>query len=904
MIDNSALAFSTSVSSGIDSAPVFSLDAPGTWTSHQSNAEDYGSRVLVQPDGKIIIIGKIGGSPTSQVLVQRFNADGTLDLTFNAGATSIATLPANAFIQGAALDADGNILIAASAIRTANFNQFVLVRLTPEGALDTTFDSDSIALTQIGTRSDVPRTMLVQADGQIILAGSTQTDTSSLTRDFAFVRYNADGSLDTTFDTDGILTSASPGSSDAVTGMVELADGGFMAVATRAVTGVSNSVVLIKYNSNAAVDTTFGTDGMQTVAISATSSAFASNGLIAQDDGKFVVTGSEDRGLGDGSSTGFVMRFNANGTPDASFGTDGKVVVQLGTLIDQVLAVVQQDDGKLVVSGLSFYSGTSNHGFIARFNENGTLDTTFSTDGVAWSPFPSPADDAFQNLALQADGKIVVTGFRAHTGTPYPEDYDRVLLRYNADGTLDTTFNNAYSLGEAVSYTENAGAIVLDATAQVYDAELTAQDSYGGSTLTLSRHGGASADDVFGSSGEISLADGNVLIGATVVGTFSSGNGSISIQFAADTTQAQVNSVMSGLTYANTSDAPGTSVTIDWVFSDGNVAGGQGTGGVMSATGTTTIAISQTNDLLLGDVGISGAAVVGKRLTVDSSLSDADGLGAFSYQWLRGETPIPDANASTYTVKAADIGFQLRVTVSYVDGGGTSESETSSATVAVGIAVTPQPGTHEVIGTSGNDQLLSGRGRDDMIGGAGDDVYYVNQGGDTIFEEMNGGFDTVIAKTSYTLADNVENLTLTGDEDLRATGNELDNTITGNNGDNRIVGGLGADVLTGGQGEDKFMFLSTADSSGYKSIDVITDFSSEQADVIHLKTIDADPSRLGNQAFRFIGSDDFSATNAAGQVRFDPVTQTIYASTDADADAELAIQVVGVETLSSEDFVL
>ncbi|MES2633211.1 MAG: hypothetical protein V4669_09590 [Pseudomonadota bacterium] len=903
MIDNSALAISVIVSPA-DTAPVFSLDAPGTWTSHQAGADDYGSRVLVQADGKILVIGKVGGSPSSQVLVQRFNTDGTIDATYNGGATAIATLAANAFVQGAALDADGNLLVVASAIRAGNFNQFVLVRFTPDGALDTTFDTDGIALTQVGSRNDLPRAILVQADGHILVAGSTQTDTSSLTRDFAVVRYNADGSLDTGFDSDGIATLASPGSSDAVTGLVELADGAFLAVGNQLVSGVSNHVVLTKYNSDATLDTNFGTDGVQSVAISATSSAFASNALIAQDDGKFVVTGSEDRGLGNGSTVGFVMRFNEDGTPDASFGSGGKVVVQLGTFIDQVLAVVQQDDGKLLVSGLSFYSETSNHGFIARFNLDGTLDTTFSTDGVAWSPFPSPGDDGFQNLTLQDDGKIVVTGFRAHTGDPFPEDYDRMLLRYNADGTLDTTFNNANSLGETVSYTPNAAPIILDATAQVYDAELTAQDSYGGSTLTLSRHGGASAADVFGSSGDIALADGNVLIGSAIVGTFVNGNGSISIQFAADTSQAQVNSVMSGLTYANASDAPGTSVTIDWVFSDGNLSGGQGSGGVMSATGTTTIAITQANDLPQGDVGISGAAVVGKRLAVDSHLSDADGLGAFTYQWLRGETPITDANASTYTVKEADIGFQLRVTVSYVDGGGTSESATSSATVAVGIAVAAEPGSREVVGTSGNDQLLSGHARDSMYGGTGDDVYYVNQGGDTIFEELNGGNDTVIAKTSYALGNNVENLTLTGDDDIRATGNDLDNALRGNNGDNRIVGGLGEDTLTGGQGEDKFMFLSTADSSGHKSMDIITDFSSAQGDVIHLKAIDANPGRWGDQSFKFIGSDEFSSTDATGQLRFDPVTQTIYASTDTDAEAEFAVQVVGVEMLSSEDFVL
>src|SRR5690606_30180534 len=104
-----------------------------------------------------------------------------------------------------------------------------------------------------------------------------------------------------------------------------------------------------------------------------------------------------------------------------------------------------------------------------------------------------------------------------------------------------------------------------------------------------------------------------------------------------------------------------------------------------------------------------------------------------------------------------------------------------------------------------------GAGADIMIGGWGDDTYVVDQLGDVIIEHEHEGVDTVESYISYTLGETLENLTLLGDADLQATGNDGNNVIRGNAGNNRIISGAGADVMYGGAGDDYYVAVSATD---------------------------------------------------------------------------------------------
>jgi VCBS repeat-containing protein len=159
-------------------------------------------------------------------------------------------------------------------------------------------------------------------------------------------------------------------------------------------------------------------------------------------------------------------------------------------------------------------------------------------------------------------------------------------------------------------------------------------------------------------------------------------------------------------------------------------------------------------------------------------------------------------------------------------------------------------------GGAGNDTLDGGTGNDIMRGGTGDDTYAVDSASDIVTEIASEGTDTVNSSITYTLAANVENLTLTGSGAINGTGNAQDNVITGNSGNNQlmsgagndvITGGFGADTLTGGIGNDTFSYLATTDSPGGSSVDVITDFTKGQDKIDLAALLGATDLVWGNQ---------------------------------------------------------
>ena len=293
--------------------------------------------------------------------------------------------------------------------------------------LDRSFGGDGTVTTAIGSGHENVRAVAIQADGKIVVAGYSHNGTDY---DFAVVRYTAAGALDASFGSNGTVTTAI-GSSDAhIHGMALQPDGKIVVVGhSHAESG--DDMAVARYNPDGTLDASFGSNGTVTTAIGS-GYAYGFAAAVQAADGKIVVAGT---GSGGTNYDMAVARYNPDGTLDASFGSNGTVTTAIGASNDQGQAMALQPDGKIVVAGYSFI-GTSEDFAVVRYNPDGSLDASFGSNGTVTTAIGSGEDRGYA-VAIQADGKIVVTG-RSHNGT----DYDFAAARYNPDGSLDASFGN------------------------------------------------------------------------------------------------------------------------------------------------------------------------------------------------------------------------------------------------------------------------------------------------------------------------------------------------------------------------------------------------------------------------------------------------------------------------------
>ncbi|HSW12179.1 MAG TPA: hypothetical protein VLI06_05020 [Solimonas sp.] len=225
--------------------------------------------------------------------------------------------------------------------------------------------------------------------------------------------------------------------------------------------------------------------------------------------------------------------------------------------------------------------------------------------------------------------------------------------------------------------------------------------------------------------------------------------------------------------------------------------------------------------------------------------------------------------------------------------------------------LTGNAGNNVLNGGAGADMISGGAGADTMSGGTGDDWYVVDNVNDIVVEGSDG-LDGVSSSVSYVLGATVEALELVGGDAINATGNGGGNNMVGGDGDNVLDGrggddilgaGDGSDTLIGGSGSDQFFFmLFHATGQADAQRDTITDFHHAEGDLIDLSLMDAVAATAGDDAFTYISSASFSGTDASGQLRYSG--GVLYASTDADADAEFSVGLTGTPALVVADLVL
>jgi len=353
-----------------------------------------GSGVAMQADGKIVVAGTylLYNSNTSYDFgVARFLSDGTLDSTFGNGGIVGTDFGSNfqEFGEDVAIQPDGKIVVVGS-----SFDRFAVARYNTNGQLDTTFDGDGRVRTDVAPGQDAAMAVVL-IGGKIVVAGDSNG--------FGIARYNANGSLDTTFAGDGTTSvRLSQSGTDRGAGVVDGGGGAPVVAGMICPGGVPCGFGVERFTTGGAFDGSFG-DGGLGFTRPATDSDSKGRAIAVQPDGKLVVageSGEDDFGL---------ARFNADGTIDAGFGIGGGTTISFGEgRHDFPSSVVVQDDGTIITVGTSYDGGFSSSSFaLSGHDSAGSPDPTFGAGGKLRTSFQTSSGAA--DVAIDGD-RIVVVG--------------------------------------------------------------------------------------------------------------------------------------------------------------------------------------------------------------------------------------------------------------------------------------------------------------------------------------------------------------------------------------------------------------------------------------------------------------------------------------------------------------
>jgi uncharacterized delta-60 repeat protein len=389
----------------------------------------------LQSDGKEIVAGSRNyWNAGVNLVVSRFNTDGTLDSTFGdkskgskLGYATVLVAPNAKYfadydvsVSSVQVQSDGKILVAGSVDTTdlifKNYRIFV-TRLNANGSLDTTFGSNGTAVYDYGTGKDGAADMVLTPQGKILLSAYTSDAGAS------FLRLNANGSLDATFGTNGRVVTGFPvGSILLQTNSSDPSGYKIILGSSATPTGqTAPEALLARFSSAGVLDTTFGSGGvaMTQIPIDASHSSgsiYKGSGIVGmafQADGSIVAVGSValvDPAISTSTiHDAAVLRYDANGNLDTTFGNGGTVTTifgMAGTFNDSSYSGLAIDaDQNIVVTG-SWSSATSGHMTLVRYTSSGALDPTFGDSGNGIET--STTIGGGHSVNIKANGKIIV----------------------------------------------------------------------------------------------------------------------------------------------------------------------------------------------------------------------------------------------------------------------------------------------------------------------------------------------------------------------------------------------------------------------------------------------------------------------------------------------------------------
>ncbi|MDZ4253123.1 MAG: hypothetical protein U1A72_11210, partial [Sulfuritalea sp.] len=790
----------------------FSLDGQAV-TDIGTATDDRTSYVALQADGKVLVsafTNQYGSDP--QLSIVRYNSDGTLDTGFDGDGKFSSLFPSGsngANWVGVGQQADGKINVVA--LRSSN--DMVHLRLNADGSLDTSLDFDGISqisLSPLGLGMANHAKSLDNGKELVAFSGG-----------FKLAQFNTDGSLDTGFGGgDGITEIPVFGSA---TRIATLTDGSILVVGT-----IDNQITLARFTAAGILDTTFNNgSGYATVSIGSNSYA---NSVTVQADGKILVGGSSNNG----SNNDFaIARFNANGTLDTSFHAswdvsgrlthDPGLALGMGPGWDNPYSLLIDVNGDILMTGMRYpsQSGQDPVYVVARFGSDGWHKETLTT-ALGASDLPT-------NAVLQSDGALLVGstngGDIAVTRLlPSQTAIDQILLAGDDALTANT------------------------------DVGVDLHGYLGNDTLTT----GSGNDRLFGGPGNDGLTGGSgkdqfvikTLSGIDTITDFNSADDTIVLvgpdftnyvadraarfKLTTDVLDADDRILYNPATGAvfYDSDGSGTAAAIQFatlaaapaITYDDFYLNPTNAAIVMADAVTTGENSAVTLDVLANDYLPQGWALNSFFLSSGNGTVTQNSAGhlLFTPDGSYDNLIVGDGATATISygvMNASTFGYMQGTVTVTITGEVESQSGTAGNDTLIG---TPYAdillgltGDDTLLGGDGHDLLNGGRGADQMEGGSGNDLYVVDQRFDQVIELADSGIDSVSAKVSHTLTDNVENLFLTASVTVRSggffsrktttfdlsidgTGNASDNLLRGNRGHNELDGLGGNDTLLGG----------------------------------------------------------------------------------------------------------
>ncbi len=401
--------------------------------------DNKGYAIAIDASGRILVTGY---GHSDDMVIWRYNTDGTLDTSFGTDGMAVHDNAAGGegYDEGHAVtvDSSGKILVTGYSENANGITDMVIWRYNDNGSPDARFGNVGVVVHDSaagGSYHDRGYDIAIDSKGRILVTGISYSNAENY--DMVIWRYNPDGTLDTTFGNDGIVINdnAAGGNGNDTGNSIHIDSKGRILIAGSSQNDYGNrGMVIWRYNPDGTLDTSFNSSGMvvydnNTVTGTGNNSGYS---ITTDNLGRILVAGTSSSAYG--ATDMALWRYNPDGSPDTTFGTNGVVIhadAAGGGSVpsashDGGRAVTTDSSGKILVAGYS--TGPNDRDMaIWRYNDNGTLDESFGTNGFVIHNNAAGGNgrDSGRGIAIDSSGRILVAGSSAAGG-----DYDMVIWRY------------------------------------------------------------------------------------------------------------------------------------------------------------------------------------------------------------------------------------------------------------------------------------------------------------------------------------------------------------------------------------------------------------------------------------------------------------------------------------------